>query len=103
MPTAFRKGTVDQSYFGQVSTSRYVMVTTAAAQLLTIGSGLSALHLFNTGSGQLIWGDSGIAVNSGAYLFVNAGRTFENLQGPFPLYLRAESVQTLVSVTEFRR
>ena len=89
-----------QSQMGRVGTTRYVMVPTSPAQLLTLNSGYQALELFVVGTGNLIWGDSNIAVNSGNYLWVGMNKIWDNLQDGWTVYLRADSIQTLVSISE---
>lgn len=86
---------------GSVGTTKYINITTAAAQQIFLDSGFTALHIFNIGSGNLIWGDSNIAVNSGAYLFVNAGKGWESLQDGWSIFFRADSVSTIISVNEY--
>ncbi len=87
-------------YVGKAGTTRLITITTAAAQQVLLGTGFTALQLFNIGSGSLVYGDSSIAVNSGHYLFVSAARQWENLPADWSIYLRADSVSTLVSVRE---
>ncbi len=98
MPTRFF---IASDRLGSVGTTRYITITTAAAQLVQITSAKSAMQVFNLGSGNLIWGDSSIAVNSGNYIFVNGAREWTNVNTNFNVYFRADSVQTLISITEY--
>ena len=102
MPVVYRRSNAQLGSVAGVGTSRYLNVTTAAAVILELGSANQAFTLFNIGSGNLLWGGSDIAVNSSNILFVSAGRTFEGLQDSFQVFLRAESVSTLISITEYR-
>jgi hypothetical protein len=83
-------------------TARYLSIVTTPATQIVMTSGSQAMTIFNIGSGTLIWGDSSIAVNSGNNLFVQARVEWLNLQDGWSLYVRAESVATLISVTEYR-
>ena len=86
---------------GSVGTTKYLTIPTSPATLLTLDSGYMGLTVFNNGSGNLIWGDSNIAVNSGNYQFVNVRTEWYPLTFGWSQYLRAESVATLISVTEY--
>ena len=86
---------------GSVGSTRYINITTAAAQSFVLGSNKSGFFVFNVGTGNLIWGDSNIAVNSGNYLFTSAGREFLDLQDAFTIFFRADSVSTLIAVSEY--
>lgn len=89
------------TFLGNVGSTRYLTITTAAAQLFTLNSGANAVSFFNVGTGHLIWGDANVAVNSGNYLFVNGRIQFENLEDLWTIYFRADSVSTALAVTEF--
>ena len=91
-----------QPLFGTVGTTRILTVATNPATLITLTSSYQAMTLANMGSGILLWGDSGIAVNSGNQLFVTALKSWDNLQDGFQVYVRAESVSTVITVTEFQ-
>ena len=86
---------------GSVGTSRILSIPTNPATLITLTSGYSGLTLFNIGSGSALWGDSGIAVNSGNYLFVNARIEWTDLQDSWTTYVIADSVSTLIEQTEY--
>lgn len=84
-----------------VGTTRYITIQTNAATQVILTSGYQGLSVFNLGSGSLIWGDSNISVNSGSYLFVNARVEWMDLQDAFGVYFRADSVSSLIAVTEY--
>ena len=89
-------------YLGIVDTTRVISVATNVATQVILNSGFSAMTIFNQGSGTLVWGDSGIAVNSGNNLFVQARVEWVGLQDRWNVYVRAESVATVISITEYR-
>ena len=86
---------------GSVGTSRILSIPTSPATLITLTSGYSGLTLFNIGSGSALWGDSGIAVNSGNYLFVNTRIEWSDIQDGWTTYVIADSVSTLIEQTEY--
>ena len=90
---------------GSATTTRYIMIATNVATQILLDSGNQALTLFNVGSATLVWGDSNIAVNSGNFLYVGVGQDFgkdgRQLQDGWSTYLRADSVQSLVAVTQY--
>ena len=98
MPTRYFRA---DPQLGSIGTTRYLTITTAAAQQVIMGSGNQGLFIYNIGSGNLIWGDSSIAVNSGNYIFVNGGREWLNARDQFGIFFRADSVATLISITEY--
>ena len=89
------------SFLYGAPTSRTITVTTAAAQALILGSARMAVTVYVHGTGTLLWGDSSIAVNSANVLYPAMSYTWEHIEDGFPLFLRAESVQTIVTVTEY--
>ncbi len=90
-----------QGLLGSIGTTKYVMIQTNAATLVALDSGYQAIRLFNVGSGLLVYGDSNIAVNSGNFLFVNAGIEWLNLADGWTTYVRAASVQSFLSISEY--
>ena len=82
-------------------TTRYINIPTSPATQVVLTSGYQALSIFNHGTGMLVWGDSNIAVNSGNYQFVNMRVEHNNLQDSWSTYYRADSVSSLISVTEY--
>ena len=99
MATVYRR---TNPYLGAVSgTARYITVQTNPAVLLSMTSGSQALSIFNHGTGSLIWGGTNVAVNSGNYTFVNMRTEWTNLQDGWSTYLIADSVSTIISVTEY--
>ena len=88
-------------YLGNVGTTKLITIATNVARQIVLDSGYLALSIYNIGSGNLLWGDSGIAVNSGNYLFVNQRTEWLDLQDGWSTYVRADSVGTLISITEY--
>ena len=86
---------------GSIGTTRILNVTTGAAVAVILNSGYQAMSIFNQGSGTLVWGDSSIAVNSGNNLFVQSRIEWLALADSFTVYVRAESVATIIGVTEY--
>lgn len=84
------------------STTRVINIPTSPATEITLTSGFTAMAIFNIGTGQLLWGDSNIAVNSANILFPLSPKTWEGLQDGWSIFVRAESVSTLISATEFQ-
>ena len=88
-------------YLGSVGTTRLLNVTTGSAVQIVLNSGYSAMTIFNEGSGTLVWGDANIAVNSGNNLFVQSRVEWLGLQDAWSVYVRAESVATLIGITQY--
>ena len=88
-------------YLGNTGTTRVLSITTASAVPIVLNSGYQAISIFNQGAGTLIWGDSSIAVNSGNNLFVQSRVEWLALADSFSVYVRAESVATIIGVTEY--
>ena len=89
-------------YTGAVATTaRYLAILTSPVTAITMTSGSRAMSIFNLGSGSLVWGGSNIAVNSGNYLFVNSRIEWSDVQDGFRTFVIADSVQTLISITEY--
>ena len=100
MGTAYRR---TSPFAGGVATSaRYLIIATSPVTQIIMSSGNQGLSIYNLGTGNLIWGSTDIAVNSGNYLFVNARVEWLGLQDQFSVYTVADSVQTLVAVTEYQ-
>lgn len=87
--------------YASVVTTRHIAVATNVAVQVILGSGNAAMTIFNHGTGNVIWGDSGIAVNSGNYIFVTGRVEWSDLQDGWSTYLRADSVSSIVTVTEY--
>jgi len=64
-------------------------------------SGQQAITIFNAGSGTMWWGDTTVAINSGNALFVNSRVEWLGVQDEFRIFAVAESVQTLVTITQY--
>lgn len=87
--------------FLSVGTTRYITVQTDVSTQVILTSGFQALTVFNHGTGNLIWGDSNISVNSGNYQFVNMRVEHTSLQDGWSVFYRADSVSSLISVSEY--
>ena len=86
---------------GSVSTSMYILIPTSPATQIIANSGAQAMQLYNLGTGNLVLGDSNIAVNSGNYLFPLSRIEWTDIQDAFSVFVRADSVQTLITKTEY--
>ena len=84
-----------------VSTTRLITITTASAQLITAGSAAFQIMCQNNGPANVSIADSSISMGSGDVVFPYANREFLNIADGFNVYLRADSVATVVSWTEF--
>ena len=87
---------------GLVGTTRLVVITTAAAQLVRLSSGYSAINIMNDGPAPVCFGDSSLLMGSGNVIFPYAQYEFLNVIDGWTTYLRADSAQTTVALTEFR-
>ena len=87
--------------FADVGTTRYITVATSPATQIVLTSGFTAMIIFNHGTSNMIWGDSNISVNSGNYHFVNGRIEHTNLQDGWSTYYRADSVNGLISISEY--
>ena len=83
------------------SSARFILVPTTNLTRLTISSGNHGISIFNIGSGSLIWGGSTIAINSGNVIFVNMRTEWLDVQDGWNVYLLANSLNSLISVTEY--
>lgn len=91
----------ENPFLGSVGTTRFLNVLTSAAVQVALNSGYQAMTIFNNGSGNLIWGDSSVAANSGNTLFVQSRVEWLGLQEGWSTYVRSESVSTIISITEY--
>lgn len=87
---------------GSASTTRLVVITTDAAQQIFISTGFSAINLMNNGPATVSFGDSSLLAGSGNVIFPYAQYEFLNVIDTWNTYLRANSAQTTVAITEFR-
>ena len=98
MGTVYRRS----QHLYSTATTRYLTIPTSPATQVSLTSGFWAMQLFNVGSASLVYGDSNIAVNSGAYLYPASPKSWEELEDGWSIYVRADSAVTVVSVTEYR-
>mgnify|MGYP001597722901 CR=1 FL=1 len=87
--------------YASVTTSRYILVGNSSETQVFLGSGNSALSIFNHGSGSLIWGASALRIGSGNYLFESARIQWEKLSDGWSVWCLADSVQNIITVTEY--
>ena len=80
--------------------SRALYVTTSL-HLITLNSGYQCLVFYNVGSNNLLWGGSGITVNSANVLFPASFKTWENVEDSYSVYITAESAATNIVITEY--
>ena len=86
-----------------VATTRLVTITTAAAQSITVSSGYNAINAMNNGPAPISWGDSSLLMGSGNVIFPYAQYIFENLSGSSKIYFRADSVASVIAITESKQ
>lgn len=87
---------------GTVGTSRLLVITTGAAQIVRLTSGFSALNIMNNGPAPVSFGDSSLLMGSGNVIFPYAQYEFFNISDGWTAYFRADSAQTTIAITEFR-
>ena len=90
----------DPSY-GSLGTSRSLTITTAAAQVITVGSGYHRLTVVNLGPANVAYGDSSIAMGSGVILFPYSTEKWSPVVDGFQVYFRADSVATILQLHEY--
>lgn len=87
---------------GLVGTTRLITVTTAAAQVLALlTSGAILVNFQNNGPANCALGDSAMLMGSGDVVFPYANREFYPVSDNFSTYARADSVATVLAVTEY--
>jgi len=99
MGTYYRRS---NTQLGSVGTARLVTITTAAAQLVQLSSGCSAINVMNNGPTPVSFGDSSLLMGSGNVIFPYAQYEFLNVSDGWRAYFRADSLQTVIAITEFR-
>lgn len=87
---------------GSVGTTRLILITTGAAQLVTLTSGFSALNVMNNGPAPVSFGDSSLLMGSGNVIFPYAQYEFLDVSDGWSAYFRADSAATRIALTEFR-
>lgn len=90
------------SQLGADVTSRLIVITTAAAQLVSLSSGYSAVNIMNNGPSTVSFGDSSLSAGSGNVIFPYAQYEFLNVEDGWSVYMRANSLATTIAITEFR-
>lgn len=86
-----------------VGTTRLITITTGASQVIYISSGYNAMNAMNNGPAPISFGDSSLLMGSGNVIFPYAQYIFENLSGDFSIYMRADSAQSVIALTEFKQ
>lgn len=87
---------------GTVGTTRLIVITTAAGQLVSLTSGFTAMNVMNNGPASVSFGDSSVLMGSGNVIFPYAQYEFLNVMDGWGAYFRADSASTTIAVTEFR-
>lgn len=85
------------------ATTRLITIQTNAAQVIKISSGYNAMNVMNNGPAPISWGDSSLLMGSGNVIFPYAQYIFENFSGSGFLYFRADSVASVLAVTESKQ
>lgn len=99
MATYYRRPNTN---LGQVGSTRLIVITTAAAQQVFLSSGFTGMNVMNNGPATCSWGDASILQGSGAVLFPYTQYEWLRLNDGWSVYLRADSAQTTIAVTELR-
>lgn len=84
-----------------VGTTKLLTVTTGSSQQFTAGSGVFEIMLQNNGPTNIAIVDSSAVMGSGDVVFPYANRQFQNVADGFNLFLRADSVASIMAWTEF--
>lgn len=84
-----------------VATTRLITVTTGSPQQFVAGSGVLEIMLQNNGPAPIAIVDSSVVIGSGDIVFPYANRQFQNIANGFNLFLRADSVASVMAWTEF--
>ena len=71
--------------------TRYLTINSSKVTRVIMNSGATGISIFNQGSTPLLWGDSGITVNSGNYIFPAGRIEWLNVQDAFDVYLVSDS------------
>lgn len=89
---------------GEIKTTRTILITTGAAQRITLlTSGAILVNFHNLGPvAAVVLGDSAMAAGSGDTIFPFANREFYPVSDSFFTYARATSIDALLAVTEYR-
>lgn len=85
------------------TTTRLLNITTGAAQAVFTSTGYSLMNIMNNGPANVSFGDASLSMGSGNVIFPYAQYIFENLSDDFSVFLRADSIATVVAVTEFKQ
>ena len=85
------------------ATTRLITITTGAAQSITISSGYNAFNAMNNGPAPISWGDSSLLMGSGNVIFPYAQYIFDNVSGASIIYFRADSVASVIAITESKQ
>lgn len=96
----FRAG----NYYQDVGTSRVISINSSLATQITLNSGFVAMSIYNQGSTALVWGGSGVSVNSGTYLYPSGRIEWEPINDGFFIYMISDSIGTLglACIEEYR-
>lgn len=77
---------ISDLYLGSITTSKVVSISSAET-VYTIGSGNRALEITNLGAYSIMYGQSGVLVNSGGIITANGSKFWDGVVGDFTLYL----------------
>ena len=98
MPTVYIRTNPQPS---QIGTSRTVTVPTAPTTLIVSNSGYMGLQVVSIGVGALTYGDSSMAMGTGALLFYSMEKTWYPLADTMSVYVRADSVAGVAFINEW--
>jgi len=88
--------------FLEVNTTKLVTIDTGSATAYTITSGSMGMEVTNDGPATVFYGHSSIVQGSGAFLAMYMTKDWFQVVDDFTVYFRADSAQSVISVTEYR-
>ena len=98
MPTVYIR---TNPFPSSIGTTRTLTVATAPEVLVVSNSGYMGWQIVCLGPGAIAYGGSSIAMGSAGLLYYSMSRTEYPLADTASLYLRADSVATVVAVNEY--
>ena len=87
--------------FIKTLTTKLVSVDTGNATAIVMTSGATGMEATNNGPATLFYGHSSITQGSGGFLAQYMTKEWFNVVDSFTVYMRADSAQTIVAITEY--
>ena len=98
MPTVYIRTNPQPS---SVGSTRTLLIATAPATQVVSLSGYMGWQLVNEGPSTLTYGDSSMAMGTGAFLFYSMAKEWYPIADTMSVYLRADSVATTVLINDY--